>query len=359
MTRVVVLANNITELGGAQRVAHVLAQGLAERGHQVQLVGIHPKEPAHRYHEAPAAHESVTLLDETMPPAAQHQARAELSARAAMLLGELLAAGEPGIVITTQVWCMEHLAQAPHAGWRVIGQYHSSYEAAAGGRDLARLRDAYARVDWFTLLTDADAARFRAHGMPHAIAMPNPLAFWPAEPARGDARVVTYLGRLSAEKAPAVLLDAWSRIADRHPDWRLQFVGGGPLEDELRALAVPRAEFLPAVDQSRDVLLASGVLALPSLVEGFPLALAEAMACGLPVAASDCSAGVRELVTDEVTGLLSVRGDAASLAARLDELLGDEDLRRRLGAAARERMAAYRVEPIVDRWERLLSATLR
>ena len=356
--RIVVMANNITELGGAQRVAHVLAQGLALRGYRVQLVGIAPKEPVHEYFADPA-YARVSLLDEPMPPAAQQAERAAGSAQASRRLGTLLADGDPGLVITTQVWCMEHLAAAPHDGWRVIGQYHSSYEAAASGRDLARLRHAYAAVDWFTLLTEADAARFRAHGLPHAIAMPNPLAYWPQDAAALDEPVVTYLGRLSAEKAPGVLLDAWSRVADRHPGWRLQFVGGGPDEEALRAVPAERVSFRPAVTDPESVLLASSVLALPSLVEGFPLALAEAMACGLAVVASDCSAGVRELVTDEVSGLLAVRGDAASLARQLDRLLSADDLRRRLGAAAREAMAQYRADLVLDRWERLIAATWR
>lgn len=354
--RVVIMANNITELGGAQRVAHVLAQGLAHRGYPVQLVGIAPKEPEHRYFAEPG-YEAITLLADPLPRG--EDARGRMRPVAVRRLSEVLGEGEPGIVITTQVWCMEHLSETAYEGWRVIGQYHSSYEAAASGKDLQRLLHNYADVDWFTLLTEADADRFRAHGLPHAIEMPNPVAYWPDVAAALDDTVVTYLGRLSPEKAPLLLLDAWDRIADAHPEWRLQFVGSGPLAADVEARGGDRVSVLSAVDDPQSVLMASGVLALPSLVEGFPLALLEAMACGLPVVAADCSAGVRALVDDEVTGLLAVRGSVTDLARQLDRLLSSEDLRRAVGTAARTRASAHRVDVVLDRWEWLLAQTLR
>ena len=356
--RVVVMANNITEVGGAQRIAHVLSQGLALRGYDVELLGIAPKPPIHRFVDAPAyAHAS--LLDEPLPPTSDTDGRAAARREAVRRLASRLGGGPTGLVITTQVWCMEHLLDAGFAGWRVIGQYHSSFEAAASGPDLARLRTAYADVDWFTLLTDADARRFRDLGMPHAISMGNPLSFWPEEPASGRDRVITYLGRLSAEKAPQVLLDAWHRISAGHPDWRLRFVGSGPLDAELRAAAGERVEFAPSTPDPERVLLTSGVLALPSLVEGFPLALAEALACGLAVVASDCSAGVRELTDDGRVGLLAVRGDSVSMAQALDRVLSDDALRRRLAVSGREHVARYRQEAVLDRWQALITDTDR
>jgi glycosyltransferase involved in cell wall biosynthesis len=248
------------------------------------------------------------------------------------------------------------LDQVPHESWRVIGQYHSSTEAAVRSGDDVRLAAAYRDADVVTMLTRADASAASAWGLTRVVAMPNPIAFWPDEPSALSDRVVTYLGRLSVEKAPGVLADAWEQVAaDRH-DWRLRFIGAGPLAEEIRSRNLPRVQFIEPTANPQAYLLGSSILALPSLVEGLPLAVMEAMACGLPVVAADASAGVRDLVVEEVTGLLAVRGDADDLARQLARLMDDEALRRAMGARAREAAEAYRRESILDRWEELLTA---
>jgi glycosyltransferase involved in cell wall biosynthesis len=128
------------------------------------------------------------------------------------------------------------------------------------------------------------------------------------------------------------------------------------MSEEIAGRQVPRCVVLPATDDAAGVLQRTGILALPSLVEGFPLSLLEAMACGVPAVAADASAGVRELVDDGRTGLLTVRGDADDLAAALDRLMGDGELRRDLAAHARSHARAYRLDGILDQWEQLLAS---
>lgn len=350
--RVVIMANNIDELGGAQRVSHTLAEGLAQRGYDVTLVGLIPKPPVHRYVDAPG-YRVRTLLDEprdTRRKDAQQQ-------RIESQLTELLAEGEPGILITAQVWCMEHVLRVPHAGWRSIGQYHSSFQAAKDDGDLARLTDSYLDVDWFTVLSHGDERLFTSAGFNNCITMVNPLDSWPPQTADGSARTITVLGRLSWEKAPGVALAAWARIADCHPDWTLQFVGSGPLADAIAATSAPRVRMVPPTDHPMDVLATSGIFCLPSLVEGLPMSLLEAMACGLPVVAADCSPGVREAVGD--AGVLVPTDRADEMAEALHRLIENAERRADLGAAARHAAAAYRTAKVIDRWEWLIAQTLR
>ena len=195
--RIVIMANNIDEVGGAQRVVHVVAQQLGLRGYPVELVGVAPHEPRHEYVRDPAF-ERFTLMPEPWPapprdarlatrlrPSVRRliARRARLRAEAVAQLGRLLASGPPGIVVTSQLWAMEHLAETAHDDWAVIGQYHSSYEAAASGRDLDRALHLYRDVDLVTLLTPEDADRFRLDGLNNTAWLPNPLAFWPEPPA--------------------------------------------------------------------------------------------------------------------------------------------------------------------------------
>ena len=357
--RVIIMANNIDEVGGAQRVVHLLAQGFSERGHEVTLVGVVPHVPVHIYHRNPA-YRSLSLVDRAYPKHADERARSE--AEAVANLQHLLDDGPAGIVITAQLWAMEHLAKCDLGDWRVIGQYHSSFEAAAGGRDLGRAQAVYRDVDRFLLLCEEDAESIAAQGFSNSGVMPNPLAYWPEVPAELRAPVVTYLGRLSAEKGPRFLLDAWRLLGPAHPSWRLQLVGSGPLGQVMRDSVADedlRIDFMEPTDDPMSVLMGSSILALPSLTEGLPLALAEAMACGVPCVAADCSAGVRALVSDEANGLIARRGDAPHLAVQLGRLMESDELRRRLGAAARSSVEGLRLERILDRWDDLLVQTLR
>lgn len=357
--RIIIMANNIDELGGAQRVVHLLAQGLGSRGHEVVVTGIVPHAAPHDYRSNPA-YVTTTLLDGPYPKDAA--ARANLETEATAALQRILDDGPPGIVITAQLWAMEHLARCRLDGWSIIGQYHSSFEAAAAGRDLGRAKAMYRDVDAFALLCNEDAASFRDAGFNNVVTMPNPLADWPAEASDSNDHMVTYLGRFSAEKGPRFLLEAWRMLADEYPTWRLQMVGSGPLEQQLRdsvAGDAPSVVFLPPTSDPMDVLMGTTILALPSLTEGFPLVLAEAMACGVACVASDCSSGVRALVDDGRTGLIARRGDAAHLAQQLARLMDSSDLRSTLGAAAREAVADLKLPAVIDRWEQLMADTLR
>jgi glycosyltransferase involved in cell wall biosynthesis len=380
--RIVLIANNIDELGGAQRVANVVADHLARRGYPVDLVGIAPFAPRHDYGidrsvrrsslmsvEWPAPPPDGRLWTRLRPSIRRLIAtRAALRAEAIASLDVLLRSGPPGVIVTTQLWAMEHLAEVPHAAWAVVGQYHSSYEAAAAGRDLQRALDLYADVDLVTMLTAEDAHAMRRAGLNNVDWLPNPLSFWPGvpvEPSSTDAGVVTYLGRLSPEKGVTFLVEAWGRIADRFPGWRLRLVGSGPDEKAVRRqiAALPagadRVDIMAPVTDAEAELRACDVFVLPSLTEGLPLALAEAMALGLPCVATDCSAGVRMLSRDGNAARIVPRGDAAGLAQAMSELMSSADVRTGLGREARDAVAQYRADVVIDEWEQLISRVLR
>jgi glycosyltransferase involved in cell wall biosynthesis len=141
----------------------------------------------------------------------------------------------------------------------------------------------------------------------------------PAEPPH-----VLYVGRLSAEKGILELAEAARGL-------ELVAVGDGPLRER-----VPQAVgFVPPGDLGRYYERAA-VVACPSRREGYGVACREAMAYGRPVVASAVG-GLLDAVEDQVTGLLVAPGDVSALRAALERLLGDSELRARLGAAGRER----------------------
>ena len=166
----------------------------------------------------------------------------------------------------------------------------------------------------------------------------------PGEPVPFDqrSRTLVYAGRLSEEKGIDVAVEAWSRLVDRPVDARFLVIGEGPLEDELRARAVPGVEFLgrrPAAEVAA-TLATARLAVVPSVwSEPFGLFILEAMAAGLGVVASS-SGGAPEFLADGA-GWLVPPGDAAALADRLASLLAADDetdgLVRVAGEAARHR----------------------
>lgn len=155
---------------------------------------------------------------------------------------------------------------------------------------------------------------------------------------------ILMLGRLVPAKNHDLLIEAFCRVAPRHPSARLSIVGDGARRDELIRLAAEkgagRIEILPARRDVLPLFHSASIFALSSRSEGFPNVIAEAMASGLPVAATDVD-GVPELVAHGETGILSPSGDVEALAASLDTLLGDRETARRMGLAGRKRVEEY------------------
>ncbi len=168
--------------------------------------------------------------------------------------------------------------------------------------------------------------------------------FSPAPDLERQPRVL-FVGRLVPKKGLEYLIRAMARIQDRHTDADLVVVGDGPLLRELKRRAgseLRRFRFLgrrsPA--QVRALLNSAQVFCVPSVVtssgdaEGLGMVFLEAQAMGLPVV-SFASGGIPDAVVDGVTGLLAPERDVSALAAHLDRLLGDPELRRRMGEAGR------------------------
>jgi glycosyltransferase involved in cell wall biosynthesis len=135
---------------------------------------------------------------------------------------------------------------------------------------------------------------------------------------------VLYAGRLSPEKGVLELVEATE-------DMKLVVAGDGPLRSR-----VPRALGFVPHDQLERLYARAAVVACPSRREGFGVACLEAMAHARPVVATDVG-GLRDLVVDGQTGLVVPPRDSEALRAALERLLADGELRRRLGAAGRER----------------------
>lgn len=177
-----------------------------------------------------------------------------------------------------------------------------------------------------------------------------------------DAVVVGSVMRLSPQKAPDILVDAVAPLCRRDPGLRLLIVGDGPLRAELEARirrhGIESAVVLPGLRRDVPELLAAmDVFALSSRWEGLPRVLPQAMAASLPVVATAVD-GSAEAVIEGENGHLVPTGDADALSAALGRMVADGELRRRMGAAGRARVAEFDVDTMVARIEALYDRLL-
>jgi len=163
--------------------------------------------------------------------------------------------------------------------------------------------------------------------------------FHPATEHRNGAFRIACVGRLISNKGPQYLVEAAPEVLRAHPEAEFVFVGDGPLRPHLeeRAWQLGVSRRLTFLGTRRDVasiLRTCHLLARPSLLEGMPLTVLEAMACGLPVVATPIS-GTAELVRHGENGLLVPPADPASLARAILRLMADEPLREVQGREGR------------------------
>ena len=178
--------------------------------------------------------------------------------------------------------------------------------------------------------------------------------------------VVLFVGLISHDKQPQVLLDAWLRLQpDPATASTLVLVGATDpalfeladrLIDQLRATAqasgfADRVLFVPPTNQIEDYVRAADIYVMPSLREGLPIALLEAMACGLPCVASRLPGATDTMVEDGVSGRLVAPGDSDAFAAAIGGLLADPATASRMGAAARRTVEErYTMERVAGMW---------
>jgi len=341
--------------GGAERVAAALSGAWAAAGDEVTLVTLAPPS-ADAFAPSPLIRRQG--LDLQRPSRGRVHGLVQASRRA-LRLRRALVALRPDLVVSfgdrTNVLV---LAATVGTGLRVAvsertdPRVHRIGAAWAGLRRLLYPRAASVVVQTESVARWARGFCRRVHVIPNAV---EPGACWATPGAEEGPRRLLAIGRLERVKGFDLLVDAFARVAARHPDWSLVVLGDGPersaLEAQARRAGLAHRFELPGwTADVRGALAGAHAFALSSRYEGFPNALLEAMACGVPPVAFACPSGPGEIVTSGHDGILVPPGDVEGLASSLDAVMGDARLRERLGRNAREVAARFTPERVLDLW---------
>ncbi|MFC5719083.1 glycosyltransferase [Streptomyces gamaensis] len=274
-----------------------------------------------------------------------------------------LAATDADVVIATRPKLIGYLAKYGSDRYLRLGQEHLTHEAHVP--ELHEVMDpAIAALDAFTTVSEADAGHYRA-ALPDArariLSVPNAVPAPVAAPSDGTSKVIVSAGRLVAVKRYDRLIAAFAKVAAERPDWHLRIYGRGPAKAGLRKQIedlglYERVTLMGARSPIETEWSKGAVAAVASDAESFGMTIVEAMHAGLPVIATDCPYGPREILTDGTDGLLVPLDDSGTVDAYAEALLkltGDAALRRRLGTAARETAHRYEPSRIAQRYEEL------
>lgn len=167
------------------------------------------------------------------------------------------------------------------------------------------------------------------------------------------------VGRLDEGKQFDVLINIFSNLAQRHSDWSLLIFGEGDLRSALQQQIAKlslnhRIELMGRSTTIHEELVQADIFVLTSRYEGFPNALLEAMAIGLPCVAFDCPSGPREITLDGQMALLVPLYDEQAFEQALECLMVDVDLRKTLGSKARKSVTMrFSLYKILEKWDLL------
>lgn len=188
----------------------------------------------------------------------------------------------------------------------------------------------------------------------------------PAHPGdEKDHHKLICVGNISGTKQQFMLAEAFAKLVADFPDWTLEFWGADRSPYAIHMRKWVEKNHLSDVihmngktDHVEDMYAEADIFCLPSRGEGFPLALSEAMAAGLPaVGFSDCT-GVSDLIENRKSGFLVTRS-VDELAGALRKLMGQPSLRKEMGIAGRQAMKQYAPEHIWNQWERVLEKAVK
>lgn len=171
-----------------------------------------------------------------------------------------------------------------------------------------------------------------------------------------QAPTIVAMGRMNKEKGFDLLLKAFAMVTSLHPDWRLVIFGEGQERNNLTSLSkdmgVSDKVFMPGlVKNPAHLLKQADIFVMSSRFEGFPNALLEAMACGLPVISFDCPGGPGEIIRDGIDGLLVKPEDVNAMANAMKRLIENKEERQRFGSHATEVCDRFSMDKIMRMWE--------
>lgn len=368
--------------GGIENVFAKMASALSERGYDVIAVFADEKREGEPFFTVP---ESVKLLNlyhlpgekavkpsgltkalrEVIRPFSRAAARNRnyrLLYQAKAQLSRLLEKEKPDVIVSFREPTGRLLLDGVGTKIPVISMLHNDPDEIFRGSP-AEERKALEKSAAIQVLLPSFISKAKKYlHYDHFIAIPNAVNaphVTADHLAKKDKYTITCVGRLTGRtKRQHLLIEAFARLSKDHPDWQVKLWGDtydkpyvASLRSKIKKYGLEKQVFLCGTTKDMDaVWKETDIFAFPSHHEGFPLALSEALSCGIPAVGYRSCPAVNELIQSGGTGLLVEEG-ASALAEGLKKLMESPVLRERFGKNAQMAAEMYRPEIVWGEWE--------
>lgn len=172
------------------------------------------------------------------------------------------------------------------------------------------------------------------------------------------------VGRFEPEKQFDHLILAWKEVTKKYPNWHLKLKGSGSQENLYRSLIRKHnlennVFIIPPSESMQEFYLEASIYLMASRFEGFSLVILEALQVGLPVVSYNCKYGPAELVKDNVNGFLVEQDNVDELAQKVIKIIGDNDLRKKMGENSLLISKNYEKDTVMEMWMNLFDSLIR
>ena len=363
IVRIVLIIHSL-RAGGAERVLATLANHWAGQRHRVTIVTLEGRSGSDFYPLAPSIRRvGLDLGGESSGIASGISNNVT---RVVRLRGVI--SGQKADVIISFMTETNVLSLLATAGKRlpvIIAEHTDPWTGPLRRPWRILRRRLYRRAQALVVLNDRARQYFHDWGLRRIVVVPNPVAVGDPDEAPDmvvdlpEGRLIVAAGRLSQEKSFDLLLRAFQQLASRHGEWSLLILGDGPercaLEHMVESLGLSGRVFLPGMTATPHAFFRrADMFVSSSVLEGFPMAICEAMACGTAVVAAEYDDSIHEIIEDGVNGMVVPAGDISSLAGAMTRLIEEPELRIRYAEQARKITERFGIDRIARQWEQIL-----
>lgn len=266
-----------------------------------------------------------------------------------------------GVLISTRPSFNIFTAKYVNKNVVTIGQEHLNLSIYPK-RLQKSIKKYYPKLNYLATLTDDDTLDYKklfSNEKIQIVKLTNSIPPFESKLSTLEDKTILAAGRLVPQKGFDLLIEAFAKIVDKAPDWKVKIFGAGKDKEMLQDMIAERHLYnnvllMGPTQEIEKELTRSSIYALSSRFEGFGMVIVEAMQCGVPVVSFDCPKGPGEIIAHNEDGILVEDGNIDAFADALLELIEDKNKRIKFGEKAVENVKRYTIDEIGKQWDSVL-----